>query len=105
MATHTPTTPARAGRRTAAVSAIAPPPMPPKTPEELATHESLMRQMRECSALLHQRNLDTAVALAQMAARGHGPLVEHFQELGRRYSHLLNKPAKPGLRVIAGGAA
>jgi hypothetical protein len=39
-----------------------------------------------------------------MSARGRGPLVEHFAELGRRYAHLLREPEKLGLRVIQGGA-
>ena len=29
-----------------------------------------------------------------------GPLIEHFQELGRRFAHVLDAPPKPGMRVI-----
>jgi hypothetical protein len=61
--------------------------------------------LQDLVAELHQRNLDNAVHLAQQAAAGYGPLVEHFAELRRRYGRLLNAPPKPGLRVIKGGAA
>jgi hypothetical protein len=56
-------------------------------------------------AVLQKRNLSNAVYLAQQAAAGYGPLVEHFAELGRRYAHLLEAPPKPSLRVIEGGNA
>ena len=108
MAKQTPTTPARAGRqRAVAPPTIFAPPIPvlPQTPKELADHAKLMRQMDEAIAILIQRNLDNAVALAQQAARRQGPLVEHFGELGRRFQHLLQAPPKPDLHIIKGGAA
>jgi hypothetical protein len=97
----------RRRRRAASVApaGIPPVPMPPESAKEAADRAERLRMMDEAIAILHQRNLDTAVSLAQMAARGQGPLVAHFGELGRRFRHLLDAPKKPGLRVIAGGAA
>ena len=80
------------------------PPMPPPTAEEIAREEQLLAKMEEALAGLRQRTLNIAVALAQQAARGQGPLVDHFQELGRRYHKLLDAPQKPTLRVVKGGA-
>lgn len=81
-----------------------PPPMPPKTAEEQAKKALIIRMMRELADDLQQANLNRAVRLAQMAARGQGPLVEHFAELGRRYADLADfGPPKPQLRVIEGG--
>lgn len=76
------------------------PPMPPATEEELAAERYIIVQLEGLTARLRQRNLDTAVLLAQQAARGQGPLGEHFQELGRRYAKALDGPAKPKLRVV-----
>ena len=56
-------------------------------------------------AVMQKSNLMNAVYLAQQAAAGFGPLVDHFAELGRRYAHLLEAPPKPSLRVIEGGNA
>ncbi len=80
------------------------PELPPKSEEEVRQSAELVEQMKELSRMLRQRNLDNAVALAQQAARGQGPLIDHFCELGRRYNHLLGIAPKPGLRVIQGGA-
>ena len=92
--------------RTPRLRHIAPPAMPPETPEEAAQDTELLRMMEEITETLTQRNLDHAVILAQQAARREGPLVKHFQELGRRFYSVAMKPVpKPGLRVIKGGAA
>jgi hypothetical protein len=77
--------------------------MPAKTPEEIAQSAELSRQIREIAQIVRQQNLDHAVTLAQMAAHGRGPLVEHFHELGRRYADLVDTPPKPTLRIINGG--
>ena len=87
---------------------IAPPPMPempPLSAKELAAERYIIVQLEGLTARLRQRNLDTAVLLAQQAARGQGPLIDHFQELGRRYAAGLNGPAKPSLRLVKDGAA
>ncbi len=76
------------------------PPMPPASEEELAAERNIIVQLEGLTARLRQRNLDTAVLLAQQAARGQGPLIDHFQELGRRYAAVLHAPAKPKLRVV-----
>ena len=79
---------------------LAPPPMPPPSKEEIAAEESLLVKMQAMTAKLRQRNLDNAVLLAQQAARGHGPLVDHFQELGRRFAEALDAPPRPSLKVV-----
>ncbi|HTC12322.1 MAG TPA: hypothetical protein VK726_26470 [Acetobacteraceae bacterium] len=101
------------GRKRAAkpppTSPIELPDLPPKTETELAHERDMPVMMRQLAADLRQRNLDNAVRLAQQAAAGYGPLVEHFAELGRRYgAELLNpRPRQPrphpGLRVVEGG--
>ena len=93
---------------TKAEESVAPfmPPNVPQTEQELAAEKALLERMKEITKILHQRNLDNAVLLAQQAAAGRGPLVEHFAELGRRFGHTLNAPPpRPKLQVIAGGAA
>ncbi len=82
----------------------APPPMPPASEEELAAERYIIVQLEGLTARLRQRNLDTAVLLAQQAARGQGPLIDHFQELGRRYAEALDVPKKPTLRVVKSDA-
>jgi len=77
--------------------------MPPVTEEETAFDAEITRRLKEMAAEQRKRNLSSAVALAQMAARGQGPLVDHFGELGRRYAHLVEAPPKPTLRVVKGG--
>lgn len=77
-----------------------PPDMPPPTPAEIALQQQISEGLREMTRLATQRNLDNAVLLAQQAARGHGPLVDHFHEIGRRFAGELNKPGKPALRVV-----
>ena len=79
-----------------------PPPMPARTSEEIAKSAELSRRIEELTKIVRQQNLDHAVTLAQMAARGRGPLVDHFHELGRRFAHVVDKPPKPALRVIKG---
>ncbi len=84
----------------------APPEMPATTTEEVEMERQLLIKMQGLTAKLRQRNLDNAVLLAQQAARGHGPLVDHFQELGRRFGETLDAPPpKTKLRVVAGGAS
>ena len=88
---------------TAAEEPVAPA-MPPPTEEEQATSRMIVEGLREVARRLRQRNLDNAVLLAQQAAVGRGPLVDHFAELGRRFAETLRNPApQPSLRVIQGG--
>jgi hypothetical protein len=62
--------------------------------------------LQEAARIQRQRNLDNAVLLAQQAARGIGPLVAHFGELGRRFVAELDAPSsKPKLRIVKDGAA
>lgn len=76
---------------------------PPLTDKELEAKRQIILKLQEAADLLLQRNLNNAVLLAQQAARRRGPLVEHFQELGRRFgSTLYEQPQKPKLRVIEG---
>ncbi len=77
--------------------------MPPATAREQAEKAELIRLMEAASKRLRQRNLDNAVALANQAARGQGPLVDHFAELGRRFAHELEPQKMPALRVVDGG--
>jgi hypothetical protein len=77
--------------------------MPPKTPEEEAFSREMVQTLQSLARDLQQRNLASAVALAQQALSGRGPLVAHFAELGRRFGHTLREPAKPSLRVVEGG--
>lgn len=79
-----------------------PPEMPLPTEKEMAANRQIALQLQQLCVQLHQRNLNNAVLLAQQAARGRGPLVAHFGELGRRYAELLDQPQKPQLRVIEG---
>ena len=78
--------------------------LPAKTEAELAVDRSIEIKLQELTIQVRQRNLRNAVALAQQAASGRGPLVEHFMELGRRYSSLLSasRSQRPNLRVIVG---
>ncbi len=73
---------------------------PPLTDAEVAQERQIIAGLQELTVRLRQRNLDTAVLLAQQAARGQGPLVDHFQELGRRYAKALDGPDKPALRLV-----
>ena len=79
-----------------------PPPMPARTPEEIAKIAEISRRIEELTKIVRQQNLDHAVTLAQMAARGRGPLVDHFAELGRRFVHVVDVTPKPGPRLIKG---
>lgn len=75
-------------------------PVPPLSPADLQAEQQILADLKVLTARLQQRNLDNAVALAQQAARGVGPLVDHFAEIGRRYGRTLNKPATPKLRLV-----
>lgn len=79
------------------------PAAPPPTDREIAAAKKIAADLQDLVAMLEQRCLDDAVLLAQEAARGRGPLVDHFRELGRRYAKLLDAPQKPTLRVVMGG--
>jgi hypothetical protein len=97
----------RATGRTRATKTPTPIPfVPPELPPPSAAEEEASRLMcvklRDLADKLHRINLDNAVLLAQQAAAGRGPLVDHFAELGRRYVELLRTPQKPGLKVING---
>ena len=85
---------------------LVPPPMPEKTAAGKASQLRITALLRNAAANLRARNLSNAVLLAQQAACGHGPLVEHFNELGRDWGHLLRPSRAPrtSLRVIEGGA-
>jgi hypothetical protein len=81
--------------------------LPPKTPEEIASSGRFAEAFNRIADELRAQNLANAVALAQQAACGYGPLVDHFTELGRRYSHLLTeRPAKDRsrLRIVSEGS-
>lgn len=91
----------------AAPPAFEVPAQPPETPEEQASSRRICEMVNQLTAQLRAKNLAVAVALAQQAACGHGPLVGHFSELGRRYSHLLARTPKKEIRrklhVVEGG--
>ena len=80
--------------------------MDTKTAEEDAASRDIVACLKRLTAQAHAANLANAVLLAQQAACEHGPLVEHFAELGRRYSHLLEpkKATRATLRVVKGGS-
>jgi hypothetical protein len=80
-------------------------PMPPETAEEIQASEEICRRLDELARVVQQNNLNNAVLLAQQAARGHGDLIEHFAELGRRFGFTLSKPKRGKLRVINGDVA
>jgi hypothetical protein len=81
-----------------------PPPYPPESEAELAKSREITRLLRELADDLKQRNLNWAIALAQQAARGRGPLVDHFAELGRRFGPSIQAHEKPSkFQVIEGG--
>lgn len=80
-----------------------PPPIPPKPPEDQADEAALIAEMKRITAVLHKRNLENAVRLAQQALAGKGPLIDHFQELGRRFWNLSDTPQKPSLKMLDGG--
>ena len=82
-----------------------PPTLPPKTAEETAHSLEMAACFNALAAQARDDNLANAVLLAQQAACGYGPLVDHFAELGRRYGDLLNpaKASRTTLRVIEGG--
>ena len=77
-----------------------PPAIPAATAEEIALEQKLLDDMRGMTERLRQRNLDNAVLLAQQAARGQGPLVDWFQEIGRRFGETLDEPKRPKLRLV-----
>lgn len=81
------------------------PPHLPMTADEVVAEQEITRKLQQAVVILRQRNLDNAVALAIQAARGQGPLVDHFAEIGRRYGRELSKPTKPKLQVVKGGEA
>ena len=80
------------------------PPEPAPSAEKIAQERQILADLEVLVQRLEQRALNTAVALAQQAARGEGPLVQHFMEIGRRYAKLLDAPSKPKLRLVQGGA-
>lgn len=92
--------------RRRAPSRIVPPALPPRpkpTEAQIAREERILRDLEELNRMLRQRALDRAVALAQQAACGHGPLVDYFVDLGTRFAKLLDAPEKPSFRVVPGG--
>lgn len=56
-------------------------PIPPE-PEH---NQELLKQMKELSDFLHQKNLNNAIHLAIEAAQGRGTLIDYFAEMGRRF--------------------
>ena len=84
------------GKLTARGAASLPPMLPPSADEE-AHSASMVAQMQAITERLHQRNLDSAVRLAVLAANRQLPvaLEDHFSELGRRYSDMVGTCAKP----------
>jgi hypothetical protein len=81
--------------------------MPPPSADEQAKSGELLQMMKDLVVKAERRNLDAAVELALQAARGEGPLVDHFMELGRRFGWQLRAGPAPArkttLRVIDGG--
>ena len=67
------------------------PDLPPPTEHERAANRQITAMLEVLADELKQRNLDRAVRLAQQAARGDGPLIEHFAELGRRFGGALTR--------------
>ena len=69
--------------------------------------DPLTARIRQLRDDVRTQNLINAVRLAEQAAAGHGPLVDHFCELGRRYGHRLLRPAprevRKAFQVIEGG--
>ena len=89
-----------------ALQAAQPPKMPPAAPEtdgDKAMEMETLRLLDEINDRLLQRNLDRAVKLAIQAANRRGPLIDHFDELGRRFASELDHKPAPKLRVITGG--
>ena len=80
-----------------AATTLALPPMLPPSADEQAHSASMVAQMQAITERLHQRNLDSAVRLAVLAANRQLPvaLEDHFSELGRRYSDMVGICAKP----------
>ena len=70
-------------------------PLPPETTEERAASASLTQLMKAAANALYAKNLANGVALAQQAAKQHGPLADVFAELGRRYGHLVEGKQRP----------
>jgi hypothetical protein len=103
-----------AGGATHVGEVLPPPPAipePQKTEAEIAKERhqkaEISRLIREIREQQIETNLTRAVALAQMAYRRQGPLVDFFEELGRKYAKLADEGpprAGPGLRIIDGGA-
>ncbi len=81
------------------------PALPPPTELEEALGRQISAQLQQLCVQLKQRNLDNAVLMAQQAARGRGPLVDYFCELGRRYDELVQEPEKPKLQLVKGKSA
>jgi len=86
--------------------------MPPPTEAEREQERKILLQLEDLRLLWQRRNLEAAVGLATEALAGHGPLVEHFAELGRRFGHDFRsrKATTQAARarrfaVIEGGAA
>jgi hypothetical protein len=71
------------------------PAQPAAEPSPEAAREAIRRELNETREELRrvtlQVNLANAVALAEQAERGEGPLIDLFAELGERYAHLLDK--------------
>lgn len=71
------------------------PEVPAAPPTDPALDAQIKAGLAEVLAQTRQRNLDRALMLAEDAARGAGPLVNHFAELGRRFASVL-KPVPVG---------
>ena len=100
--TKTPTAPppTRRGKLKAGGAAPPMPPLPPVLPrsaEEQAASAEITAQLQALTAIFHQRNLESAVRLAGLAASRKLPkeLEDHFAELGRRYAHVRGDSAEP----------
>ena len=73
------------------------PPVLPRSAEEQAASAEITAQLQALTAIFHQRNLESAVRLAGLAASRKLPkeLEDHFAELGRRYAHVRGDSAEP----------
>lgn len=73
-----------ANRRKSLAAVLPALPAIPSSDRDIEANRRIVAELEDAVAQLRQRSLDRAILLAQQAACGHGPLVEHFVELGSR---------------------
>jgi hypothetical protein len=80
----------------------APPPMPSEPPITAEERKARNQEWDRLIGALRQRNLNTAVLVAQAVAAGRIPeLEDHFGELGRRFAPMLDRPEQAAIRRAA----